>query len=161
MLHPPSVMLSCMCWLPRRGVVDKSCLTGGYLALWVPLYDFLVPGFFLCRPVSRCKSCKKPNTPSFDSQLERRWDARPVPKNTPRNQAGTCPRGTGSLRLNPARSCQQKHVLSVTGMGIALCDQRGINPSHQQAGLGKGCQHCPRHPPCWESLACCLWGLLT
>lgn len=102
--------------------------------------------FFLCRPASRCTSCKKLNTPSLDSQRERRWDARLVPKNTPRKQAGACPRGTGSLRLNPAHSCQQKHVLGVTGMGIALCDQCGVNPSHQQAGLGKGCQHCSPPP---------------
>lgn len=76
--------------------------------------------------------------------------ARLVPKNIPRKQAGACPRGTGSLRLNPARSCQQKHVLGVTGMGIALCDQCGVNPSHQQAGLGKGCQHCSPSIACAE-----------
>lgn len=34
-------------------------------------------------------------------------------------QAGTCPRGNRLLRMNPACSCQQKHGLGVTGMGIA------------------------------------------
>lgn len=103
--------------------------------------------FFLRRPVSSLHQFREAQNAFLSTRSGKvDGDARLVPKNTPRKPAGACPRETVSLRLNPACSCQQKHVLGVTGMGIALCDRCGVNPSHQQAGLGKGCQHCSPLP---------------
>lgn len=63
-----------------------------------------------------------------------RWEAKPVPKSTPKQQAQTCPQGRGLLGLNPqlppaqvshrwGRSSQQSNVLSGQGG-----DHRGCLP---------------------------------
>lgn len=122
--------------LPRRGAIAKSYLGGSYLPYWDPFLGPLPPGFFLRPPhhaASRCTRraiIARSSTAPRPCYQKKRRDAKPVPKNTPKKQAGTCPRGNGSLRLNPACSCQQKHVLGVTGMGIACCDECGVNQSH-------------------------------